>query len=80
MEEQKYTEEDYKKVILEQKKQIEFLENRIKLLDAVTIRLNFLFKVIEFNAAFDDEFYERCAQEIENLLTLPEKEPEEVTE
>lgn len=43
------------------------LENMFK-------RIDFLFKVVENQLAFDDTFIEKCTKEIESLLTLPEKE------
>ena len=40
-------------------------------------RLEFLFKVIEYQDVFSDEFIERCINEIEDTLTLtPSKEEE----
>jgi hypothetical protein len=38
-------------------------------------RLDYLFKVVENNAAFESEFVKKCSNEIVDLLTIPE-EPE----
>lgn len=40
-------------------------------------RLNFLFKVIENRQAFGVDFVDKCKQEIEDLMTLPEEKEEE---
>lgn len=73
MEEKKYTEEDLKKIILQQRQQIVSLEEKLRTINAVTLRLNFLFKVLEYSGAFSDDFYNKCTQEIESLLTIPEE-------
>lgn len=40
-------------------------------------RLDYLFKVVENSHAFKDEFVTKCLEEIEELMTVPEKEDEE---
>lgn len=37
-------------------------------------RLDYLFKVLENDITFDDEFVEKCTKEIVGLLTIPEQE------
>lgn len=37
-------------------------------------RLNYLFKVMEFSHMFDHTFTEKCVDEIESLMTIPENE------
>jgi hypothetical protein len=36
-------------------------------------RLDYLFKVIEFGHVFNHDFLERCVEEIENYMTIPEE-------
>ena len=52
-------------------------EEKLRTLDAVTMRLNWLFKVVDNEAAFSQEFVEKCVKEIEDLLTI--ENVEEVT-
>ena len=40
-------------------------------------RLDYLFKVIEYPGAFPSDFYTKCAQEVESLMTIPEEIPTE---
>lgn len=37
-------------------------------------RLDYLFKVVEFAHVFNEEFYAKCAEEIEQIMTIPEAE------
>lgn len=39
-------------------------------------RLDYLFKVMEYPHMFSDEFVQKCAVEIESLITIPEPEEE----
>lgn len=40
--------------------------------ESLYVRLDFLFKVIQFNKSFPPSFVNKCAKEIEKLMTLPE--------
>lgn len=56
------------------------LENKLRSIDMVSVRLNYLLKVVEIKDVFSEEFIARCSKEIEDLLTLEEAEetkPEE---
>lgn len=56
-------------------------EEKLRVIDAVTIRLNWLFKVIDNQDTFSVEFVNKCVKEIEELLSLDKVEevtPEEV--
>ena len=35
-------------------------------------RLEFLFKVLDHTSSFDSAFVEKCAEEIKDLITIPE--------
>lgn len=43
-------------------------------------RLDYLFKVVDCSYAFDEEFIDKCATEIKDLLTIPEQTEEEKKE
>lgn len=43
-------------------------------------RLDYLFKVIENNIMFAEEFVNTCVSEIESLISIPEKEEQETEE
>lgn len=56
------------------------LENKLRSIDMVSVRLSYLLKVVEIKDVFSEEFIARCSKEIEDLLTLEEAEetkPEE---
>lgn len=56
-------------------------EEKLKVIDAVTLRLNWLFKVLENENSFPAEFVYKCVKEVEELLSLDKVEevtPEEV--
>ena len=54
------------------------LVGRLRMVDNMMTRLNFLFKVMEHPDKFRESFVDACADEIEEMLTIPE-EPEEET-
>lgn len=68
--------EDLKKVAGQAIEQANSLMSRVKQQEfsEAVARLNFLFKVIEFPAAFDDKFVKECAQDIKAMLSLPREE------
>ena len=39
-------------------------------------RLDYLFKVLEFNPLFDSEFVTKCITEVMDLMTIPESDKE----
>ena len=43
-------------------------------------RLDYLFEVIKVPHMFNDEFVGKCAEEIQSMLTIPEKDKEENSE
>ena len=50
-----------------------------KLLQEITgaqKRLDYLFKVLEFNPLFDSEFVTKCITEVMDLMTIPESDKE----
>lgn len=49
-------------------------------MDSVFKRLDYLFKVVENGHMFKQDFLEKCIEEIENLITVPEQEDNQETE
>ena len=43
-------------------------------------RLNYLFKVVENGHAFKPDFLNKCTEEIENIMAIPEEEQEKATD
>ena len=43
-------------------------------------RLDYLFEVIKVPHMFSDEFVSKCAEEIQSMLTIPEKDKEDNSE
>ena len=43
-------------------------------------RLDYLFEVVKVTHMFSDEFVSKCTEEIQNMLTIPEKDKEDNSE
>lgn len=43
-------------------------------------RLDYLFEVVKVPHMFSDEFVSKCTEEIQNILTIPEKDKEDNSE
>ncbi len=43
-------------------------------------RLDYLFEVVKVPHMFSDEFVSKCTEEIQNMLTIPEKDKEDNSE
>lgn len=50
-------------------------EGRLMSIDLTSIRLNWLFKVIEHKEFFKEDYVSKCVTEIEDLLTTEEDTP-----
>lgn len=66
--------EELKEVALQLQKRCAFAEQKLRNFEVVSVRLNYLFKVLEIKDVFEYEFIEKCAKEVEELLTLEETE------
>ena len=42
-------------------------------------RLDYLFKIIEFEHRFDDNFTNNCVKEIQDMISIPEEDPNKRT-
>ena len=40
-------------------------------------RLDYLFKIIEFEHMFDDNFIDKCIKEVQDMISIPEEESNE---
>lgn len=58
--------------VLVQKLQEANMDNMFK-------RLDYLFKIIEFGYSFDSDFVNKCAKEIQDMISIPEEEPNKET-
>lgn len=83
MEEQKNNQEklSYEKleeVAVQLQQTCAMLENKLRSIDLISIRLNYLFKVLEVKSSFSEEFVNKCSKEVEEILTVEEEsKPEE---
>lgn len=78
MEEQKNIQEklSYEKleeVAVQLQQRCAMLENKLRSIDLISIRLNYLFKVLEVKSSFSEEFVNKCSKEVEDLLTVEEE-------
>lgn len=55
-------------------------EERLAAINMTTTRLNYLFKVLEFETSFSTDFVHKCVTEIESLLEIKEEGSEEKSE
>lgn len=74
MEEVKPTYEELEQALRVRGNQINNLVAQIQELQSQTLitRLEFLFKVLDHTSSFDSAFVEKCAEEIKDLITIPE--------
>jgi hypothetical protein len=78
MEEQKNIQEklSYEKleeVAVQLQQRCAMLENKLRSIDLISIRLNYLFKVLDYKSSFSLEFINKCSDEIEEILTVEEE-------
>lgn len=51
----------------------QYLVNQLNGINNTFTRLNYLFKVLENSQHFNSDFIIKCAEEIENTITVPEE-------
>ena len=70
--------EELEKVAVQLQQQYLQLKQKMEALDATSIRLSFLFKVMDHVEAYPETFILKVTQEIQDIITLPqEEEPKE---
>lgn len=75
--ETKLTYEQLENVAIQLQQRLMTAENKLKTIDFASVRLTWLFKVIENKEQFSPVFVEKCTTEVENLLTIEEDPKEE---
>lgn len=74
----KLTYEQLEQVASQIQQKLIIAENKLRTIDFASVRLNWLFKVIENKLSFTTEFVNRCSKEIEDLLTIEEEVKENI--
>lgn len=72
----KPTYEQLEQLAMQMQQRLMMAENRLRSIDFASMRLTWLFKVIENKDSFSEEFINKSSKEIEELLTLEEETPE----
>lgn len=72
----KLTYEQLEQAAMQLQQRLMMAENRLRSIDFASMRLTWLFKVIENKDSFSEEFINKSSKEIEELLTLEEETPE----
>lgn len=75
----KLTYEQLEQVAMKLQQRVMMVEDRLRAMDFVSMRLTWLFKVVKHMEVFPTEFVDKCAKEIEDLLTIKDGE-EQVNE
>lgn len=65
--------EQLEKAVIMWKQRCINTESRLAALNMTTIRLDYLFKVLKYEDAFDTEFIQKCVNEIKSLLEIEEE-------
>lgn len=73
-EQEKLSYEKLEEAAVQLQQRCRMLENRLRSIDMVSVRLSYLLKVVEIKGVFSEEFIAKCSKEIEDLLTLEETE------
>ena len=68
----KLTYEQLEQAAMQLQQRLMMAESRLRGIDFASVRLTWLFKVLENKEAFSAEFLSKCAKEIETLLTIEE--------
>lgn len=74
---EKMTYEQLEQAAMQLQQRLMMAENKLRSIDFASMRLTWLFKVIENGKAFDKDFSDKCVSEIKELLTLEEPSEEE---
>lgn len=72
----KPTYEQLEQYALQMQQRLVMTEDRLNAIDFASMRLTWLFRVIENNSKFSEYFVNKCSDEIQKLLTLEEQEKE----
>ena len=73
----KLTYEQLEQAAMQRQQRLMMVENKLRSLDFAAMRLTWLFKVIENKSSFSVEYVNKCAKEVEDILTIEEPTPED---
>lgn len=76
----KLTYEQLEQAAMQLQQRLMMAENRLRSIDFAAMRLTWLFKVLENKSSFSAEYVNKCAKEVEEILTIEEAAPETATE
>lgn len=68
----KPTYEQLEKVVSQFQQKVVILENKLRSIDFASMRLTWLFKVLENETVFPIEFVNKCTEEVKSILTIEE--------
>lgn len=69
----KPTYEQLEQAAMQMQQRLMMVENKLRSIDFASMRLTWLFKVIENKDSFSEEFIIKSSKEIEEILTLEEE-------
>lgn len=72
----KLTYEQLEQAAMQLQQRLMMAENKLRSIDFASMRLTWLFKVLENKESFLAEFINKCTKEIKELLTLEEETPD----
>lgn len=76
----KLTYEQLEQAAMQLQQRLMMVENKLRSIDFAAMRLTWLFKVLENKSSFSAEYVNKCAKEVEEILTIEEATPETATE
>lgn len=76
----KLTYEQLEQAAMQLQQRLMMAENKLRSIDFASMRLTWLFKVLENKSSFSAEYVNKCAKEVEEILTIEEATPETATE
>ena len=74
---EKLSYEQLENVAKQLQQRVMMAENRLRGIDYASMRLVWLFKVLENKGAFPAEFVDKCSKEVVDLLTIDEENTDE---
>lgn len=70
---EKLSYEELEKVAVQLQQQLMQMKQRLEALDATSLRLSFLFKVLEHVEVYPEPFILKVTEEVMDILTIPEE-------
>lgn len=67
---EKMTYEQLEQAAMQLQQRLVIAENRLRSIDLASMRLTWLFKVIENSTIFESEFTTKCVDEVKELMTI----------